>query len=170
MLFLVGYSQGLDTYMRSICGALRSVAFRMIPPYFYFHLRKVETTVHPYPVTDQERGENFAQLISRLKDTYGVSESEIARRLDVSTATVNNWAHGRRQTPRVATLDKLAELFPKISRAEIFAAAGRRTPGQLTPDAEQRIMENLRELTEEQQRMFDVQIRAVAEGNRSGSS
>jgi transcriptional regulator with XRE-family HTH domain len=121
-------------------------------------------------VTEQEHGEDFAQLIKRLKDEYQVSESEIARRLDVSIATVNNWVHRRRQAPRVATLDKIAEIFPKFTRREIFAAAGRQTPGELGPDAEQRIMENLRELTEEQQRMFDLQIRAVAEGNRSGAS
>lgn len=118
-------------------------------------------------MTDQEQGEDFAQLIKRLKDEYQVSESEIARRLDVSIATVNNWVHGRRQAPRVATLNKIAETFPKFSRREIFAAAGRRTPGPLSADATARLLAYFEELTEEQQQAKLVEMQALAEHNRS---
>lgn len=127
--------------------------------------------MHPYRVDTPERVETFAQLIARLKDAYdGISESEIARRLDVSIATVNNWALGRRHSPRPATLRKLAAEFPKISEADVFAAAGRRTPGPVSPDAEVRLLTYFAELTKEQQRAKLVEMKALAEDNRSALS
>ncbi len=118
-------------------------------------------------MTTPERSEDFAQLIARLKDTYRVSESEIARRLDVSIATVNNWVHRRRQAPRVATLERIAEVFPKFTRAEIFAAAQRKTPGPLAPDATDRLLAYFAELTEDQQQAKLVEMEALARHNRS---
>lgn len=114
-----------------------------------------------------KRIEDFAQLIQRLKDTYGVSESEIARRIGVSITTVNNWVHRRRQAPRHATLEKLAAEFPKITRDEFFAAAGRATPGPLKPEATERLLTYFAELTEDQQQAKLVEMQALAEHNRS---
>jgi transcriptional regulator with XRE-family HTH domain len=121
-------------------------------------------------VADQ-RTEDLAQLLARLKDTYGVSDSEISRRIGVAPATVNAWVHRKRGTGRGPNRDKLRALaaaFPKFTEAEIFAAAGRETPGPLSPEAEQRIIELYRGLTEEQQRVIEAQLRAVNELNRTG--
>lgn len=120
--------------------------------------------------TEQERTENLAQLIIRIKDTYKVSDSEIARRIEASPATVNAWVHGKRgggRGPNRETLRKLAAEFPKITEAEVFAAAGRRTPGPVSPDGEERIVNLYRDLTAEQQRIIETQMRAVVEDNRT---
>lgn len=120
--------------------------------------------------SEPARAEDLAQLITRLMDTYSVSGSEIARRIDVSPATVNAWIHRKRggtRGPARETLQALAREFPKFTEAEIFAAVGRRTPGPLSPDAETRVQELYRELTAEQQSIIEAQMRAVVEMNRS---
>lgn len=120
--------------------------------------------------TGPAREENFAQLITRIKDTYSVSESEIARRIGVRAATVNAWVHGTRggvRGPARPSLEALAREFPKFNIDEISAAAGRRAPGPLTPDAEQRILELYRGLTAEQQRTKEIEMRALNEANKS---
>jgi transcriptional regulator with XRE-family HTH domain len=116
------------------------------------------------------RVEDLAQLIIRIKDTYRVSGSEIARRIDVRAATVSAWVNrtrGNVRGPNRETLRRLAHEFPKFTEAEIFAAAGRKTPGPLSPEAEERIQELYRELTAEQQAIVETQMRALTEMNKS---
>lgn len=120
---------------------------------------------------DQERTEDFAQLLARLKDHYGVNESEIARRIGVAPATVNSWTNrtrGGKRGVRPSSIRALAEAFPDFTEDEIFRAAGRETPGPLSADAEARILELYRGLTEEQQRMKEVEMRALNEMNQTG--
>ncbi|MYS44063.1 hypothetical protein GTY23_23090 [Streptomyces sp. SID5998] len=120
---------------------------------------------------NQERTEDLAQLLARLKDTYGVNDSEIARRIGVAPATVNAWIHrrrGGRRGPKREALQALAREFPAFSEDEIFAAAGRETPGPLTTDADARILELWRGLTAEQQRSKEIEMRALNEANRTG--
>jgi transcriptional regulator with XRE-family HTH domain len=122
-------------------------------------------------VADQERTEDLAQLLARLKDNYGVNDSEIARRIGVSPATVNAWVHRRRGGGRGVkreSLQALAREFPRFTEAQIFAAAGRETPGPLPPEAEARIIELWRGLTQEQQRLKEIEMRALGEANRTG--
>lgn len=122
---------------------------------------------------EQQPAEDLAQLIARLKDAYSVSDSEIARRIGVAPATVNSWVHrkrGGKRGPNKEKLRALAAAFPKFTEAEIFAAAGRTTPGPLTDDARERILALIEELTEDQQEMTEVQIRALVERNRSSAS
>jgi transcriptional regulator with XRE-family HTH domain len=122
-------------------------------------------------VADQKRTEDLAQLLARLKDEYNVNDSEIARRIGVSPATVNAWIHRRRGGGRGVkreSLQALADAFPKFTADEIFAAAGRESPGPLAPDAEARILELWRNLTEEQQRAKEIEMRALGEANRTG--
>lgn len=116
--------------------------------------------------------EDLAQLIIRLKDVYNVTESEIARTIDVSPATVNSWVLRKRGTgrgPNPAKLEALAEAYPKFTREQIFAAAGRRTPGPLGADARERILALIEELTPDQQEMTEIQMRALVERNRTSS-
>lgn len=122
-------------------------------------------------MADPERTEDLAQLLARLKDTYNVSESEIARRIGVAPSTVNSWTNRTRGGKRGARPDKLralAEAFPKFSEDEIFAAAGRETPGPLNDEAEARIIALYRGLTAQQQKEKEVEMRALNELNRSG--
>ncbi|MCI3153185.1 hypothetical protein ELQ39_15740 [Streptomyces sp. GB4-14] len=122
-------------------------------------------------MTDQERTEDLAQLLARLKDVYDVNDSEIARRIGVAPATVNAWVHRRRGGGRGVkreSLEALADAFPKFTREEIFRAAGRESPGPLPPEAEARVLELWRGLTEEQQRLKEIELRALGEANRTG--
>ncbi|TJZ55575.1 hypothetical protein FCH28_09545 [Streptomyces piniterrae] len=122
---------------------------------------------------NEERTEDLAQLIKRLKDHYTVTESEIARRIGVAPATVNAWVNRKRGTGRGPNTDKLRALaseFPAFSEVEIFAAAGRKAPGPLNPDAEERILALFRGLTAEQQEMKEIEMRALNERNQSALS
>lgn len=119
---------------------------------------------------DPPHPEDFAQLLQRLKADYGgLGDSEVARRIGVSVSTVNTWVH-RKRKPRPDAIRALAKAFPKFSEEEIFAAVGRQTPGPVSPEAEQRLLELFSELTEEQQELQELQIRAVVERNRSSAS
>ena len=122
-------------------------------------------------MADPERTEDLAQLLARLKDTYNVNESEIARRIGVAPSTVNSWTNrtrGGKRGVRPETLRALAEAFPKFTEDEIFAAAGRETPGPLSTEAEARIIELYRGLTAEQQRAKEIEMRALNEMNKTG--
>ncbi|HEX5566676.1 MAG TPA: XRE family transcriptional regulator, partial [Streptomyces sp.] len=104
-------------------------------------------------------------------DATGDSESAIARRIGVSSATVNQWVHRKRgvgRGPRVESLRRLAAEY-NIPEGKVFAAAGRRTPGPLTPDQEAEVLRYFRDLTEEQQRAKLVEMRALAQHNRGAS-
>lgn len=119
----------------------------------------------------QERTEDLAQLLARLKAEYGVNETEIARRIGTGVSTVNSWANrkrGGKRGLRRASIEALAREFPKFTIEEISRAAGRQSPGPLSPDAEARILELFRGLTEEQQRMKEIEMRALNEMNRTG--
>lgn len=118
---------------------------------------KTEETPHP---------ENFAQITKRLKDEYRVSDSEIARKTGVHVSTVNTWVHNKR-TPRQDAIRALAEAFPKFSEEELTAAAGRKAPGPLSPEAEARLLELFKELTPEQQEMKEIEMRALRDTNRT---
>lgn len=109
--------------------------------------------------------EDFAQILKRLKSDYGVSDSEIARRIDVSVSAVNTWVHRKRE-PRPDAIRALAREFPKFSEDDLFAAAGREAPGPLSPAAEERLLELFRGLTPEQQKIKEIELRALNEANR----
>ncbi|WP_314411432.1 helix-turn-helix domain-containing protein [Streptomyces sp. DSM 40484] len=109
--------------------------------------------------------EDFAQALAALKAEYQVNESEIARAIGVSPATVNTWVH-RQRVPRDAAIRKLANRYPKFSVKRLTDAAGRRAPGPLSPEAEERLLELFKGLTEEQQAMAEIQLRAVRDSNR----
>ena len=120
---------------------------------------------------NQERTEDLAQLLARLMDVYNINESEIGRRIGVAASTVNSWKHrtrGGKRGVRPDNLRALAREFPKFTEEEIFAAAGRETPGPLSAEAEARIVELYGRLTSEQQRMIEAQMRAVDQLNRTG--
>jgi transposase len=111
-------------------------------------------------------GEDFAQLLDRLKETYGgLSDSEVARRIDASPATVNLWVH-RKRVPGARSLEALAAAFPKFTRDELFASTQRAVPGKLTPDREERILQLIRGLTAEQQDFTEAQLRGLNDANK----
>jgi transcriptional regulator with XRE-family HTH domain len=121
----------------------------------------VKTEENPHP-------EDFAQLLARLKASYDVSDSELARRIGVSASTVNTWVH-RKRVPRDDALRAIAREFPKFTEHELFTAVARKTPGPLSPEREERILELIRGLTAEQQEVKEIELRAINEANRSSA-
>lgn len=126
--------------------------------------------MHSYPVEHegQTTSEDLAQLIKRLKDTYGVNESEIARAIGAAPATVNAWVNRKRggvKGPRRTYLEKLHEAYPAFSREEIFAAASRQVPGELSQTDEAELFELFGGLTAEQQKLTKIQMRAWIASN-----
>jgi transcriptional regulator with XRE-family HTH domain len=122
-------------------------------------------------VADQERTEDLAQLLARLMNEYDVNASEIGRRIGVAASTVSSWKNRTRAGKRGAHPDSLRALareFPKFSEDEIFAAAGRESPGPLDEDGEARMIKLWRDLTAEQRRAKEVEMRALGEMNRTG--
>jgi hypothetical protein len=79
---------------------------------------------------------------------------------------VNFWVN-RKRKPRPAALRALAKAYPKFTEAELFAATDRATPGDLGPDAEERILNLIRGLTAEQQHAQEAQLRALNEWNEA---
>jgi transcriptional regulator with XRE-family HTH domain len=118
--------------------------------------------------------EDFPQLLRRLKDEYNVTEQEIGDAIGVHVSTVNFWVN-RKRKPRPAALRALAKAYPKFTEAQLFEATDRATPGDLGPDAAERILSLIRGLTAEQQHAQEAQLRALKEWNemnegRSASS
>ncbi|WP_019547632.1 MULTISPECIES: transcriptional regulator [Streptomycetaceae] len=113
--------------------------------------------------------EDLSSLIQWIKDTTrDSSDSAISRRIGVSPATVNSWVRGTRgagRGPNRAALQRLAAEYA-IPEDRVFAAAGRRTPGPLSPDAKERLLALFEELTEEQQRIKEIELKALADANR----
>lgn len=136
---------------------------------FYFYLRKVEgqgtlaCVMTPDPAAPAE-GETFAQVLAALKDAYGVSDSEVARRIGAHVSTVNTWAHGK-ANPRAAAIRALAAAFPRFTEERLFASVGKRAPAPLKADRREAVLQVFDRLTEEQQEMLLIQARAVADTN-----
>ncbi|MFD7410117.1 helix-turn-helix transcriptional regulator [Kitasatospora purpeofusca] len=111
--------------------------------------------------TVDESGETLPQLIRRVQDDRpDLTQTEIARRAGVSVSAVNTWATGSR-VPSRKSCEKLADALGE-PRERVFAAANRRTPGPLAPDAEERLLELYRRLTAEEQRIVQRQLAALA--------
>jgi transcriptional regulator with XRE-family HTH domain len=111
--------------------------------------------------TVDESGETLAQLIRLVQDERPeLTQTEIARRMGVSVSAVNTWVNGSRVAgPR--SLEKLVEILG-LPRKRVFAAAKRRTPGPLSPETEERLLELFRRLSAEEQRIVERQLMALA--------
>lgn len=114
-----------------------------------------------YVDTVDASSETLPQLIRRVQDERPeLTQTEIARRAGVSIAAVNTWVNGAR-VPSRKSCDKLADALGE-PREHVFAAANRRVPGPLSPDAEQRLLELYRRLTADEQRFIERQLAALA--------
>lgn len=119
------------------------------------------------PVGDTDN-ETFAQVLAELMAAYKVNGSDVARAIDSSPSTVSTWLAGKR-TPRDDAIRNLSAAYPKYSVQRLTAAAGRKAPAPLSPDAKQRLLELFDQLTEDQQRMLEIQAAAVVDSNKHSS-
>lgn len=138
---------------------------------FYFGLPKVEDfRNHGHVETPAEQAPDLADLIRRIMDEHNVTRSGIAARIGSTTSTVSAWTLRKRgagsRGPNPDKLRALAEAFG-IPEREVFAAAGRKVPGPLSPDKNERVLAVFAELTAEQQAAFEAQMKAVADLNRT---
>lgn len=125
----------------------------------------METTPEPAPTED------LAQLLRRVMAEKDLTQTEIARRIDVSVSIVSAWVNRKRGGKRGPSSDILNRLADALGepRDRVFAAAARKTPGPLNPDQEQEVLAVFRELTKEQQTTKIVEMRALVEHNRSNA-
>lgn len=89
------------------------------------------------------QGFDLAESITKLREQRGWSQSELARRIGVSSSMVNMYEHGTNR-PRMATLERMAAAFG-ISVPELITGE---KPGALKYD-EVLLLANYRKLNDE---------------------
>jgi transcriptional regulator with XRE-family HTH domain len=62
---------------------------------------------------------NIGRKLEALRSNVGLQQDDVAKKLNVSKATVSNWERDKRE-PAYEMLDKLAELY-KTTVSEIFS-------------------------------------------------
>ena len=60
-------------------------------------------------MSDQAR-EIFVENLRRLMESRGISQADICRELEVSSATVSDWCNGKKY-PRIDAMQRLADLL-----------------------------------------------------------
>lgn len=68
--------------------------------------------------------------IRRLRDNLGLSQSDIARKLDVTPSTISNWESGKAR-PRLDKMTQLAELF-NVTVSDLMGEQGVEVHGSPT--------------------------------------
>lgn len=53
---------------------------------------------------------HFAARLSKYLDMLGMSQTDLAKRMDVSDAAVSDWIHGRKM-PRMPKIDQMSGIF-----------------------------------------------------------
>lgn len=113
-------------------------------------------------------GEDFAQILTRLLTERGWTQTDLARRADISVSAVNTLVNRKRGTgpgPNSPTIRAIAGAFGMPERV-FLEAAGQKVPGLVSPEAEERFLELFRWLSEEEQRIVEVMLRGLVEDGR----
>lgn len=61
-------------------------------------------------MSEKEFNEIFSKNLNTYLNLYSISQAELARRLDVSSQSITNWANGIKQ-PRMKYIDKMCKIF-----------------------------------------------------------
>lgn len=61
-------------------------------------------------MSEQEFNQIFAKNLKRYMDEYELTQVELAKRLNVTTATLYNWLNAIK-TPRMSKVDAMCEIF-----------------------------------------------------------
>jgi transcriptional regulator with XRE-family HTH domain len=114
--------------------------------------------------------DDLGALIQRVMDENDWTITTIARRSGLATSTVHAWKAGDRATgsrgPSPKNLRKLAEGM-NVTVAEVFEAAGRRVPGEMTPDDKARFLHVIEALSESDRRVLLSTAEAMLQRDRS---
>ncbi|MBP2168739.1 transcriptional regulator with XRE-family HTH domain [Erwinia toletana] len=116
-------------------------------------------------ISDEERdffialGERF----TRLRKAHGITQAELAERLNVSQQTVQAWEAGRRRI-KVSSLPEVAKIF-SISLEELFGGEVRRPVNRRGPSPKwQQYMEGIDALPKARQKMIAEMLGAMIAG------
>lgn len=115
------------------------------------------------------RGEDLAALLKRLLAEKDKSQAWLAAETGIPLATINAWIVGRRApkgTAGTESLRKLAEALGSTPK-EMFEATGRRAPGPLSQEREEKLLRIYRALSTEGQRALIQTGEALARVPRS---
>lgn len=110
--------------------------------------------------------DDLGALIQRRMDEKDWTISTIARRSGLAVSTVHAWKAGdRARGNRGPTPEKLRQLAKglDLTVAEVFRAAGRHVPDELSPEDQNRFLHVLAELSEDDRKV----LLATAEAMRT---
>lgn len=79
-------------------------------------------------MTEEMFNKVFGRNLTQMMEERGISQNELARQLDVSPTSVNNWCNGLK-TPRMKMVDKICAFFG-VRRADLINS---KPPAQLSP-------------------------------------
>lgn len=98
------------------------------------------------------------------------SLSTLAKRSGLSISTLHSWKQGDRATgsrgPSPEKLRQLAE-GAGLTVAEVFEAAGRQVPAPMDTEEERRFLHLFRTLADEDRRVLEATMRAMADRRRA---
>jgi transcriptional regulator with XRE-family HTH domain len=114
-------------------------------------------------------GENLAALLSRLLGKRGISQARLAEETGIPLATLNTWVRGKRTPSGASGATALRALAQHLDAtpAEFFEAAGRRAPGPLSEEREEKLLQIYRGLSVQGQRSVIQHAETLASMSRA---
>lgn len=109
------------------------------------------------------------RLIQARLDELGWSQAELARRSGVKPQTISSWMSGARaKGSRGPSPDKLRAVANALSLPviQVFEAAGRTVPPELSPDEERRLLGIFRELSSANRELSLDQMQLLLDRDR----
>lgn len=122
--------------------------------------------------TDSTRErETLSALLKRVIQQRQLTQKGLAERSGIPLATLNAWVSGRR-TPQNTPdskeqLRSLAKHLPGVTVAQLFESIGQQVPGDLSPEAEARVLAQYRNLSSARRRIVDQVVETLAAEERS---
>lgn len=115
-------------------------------------------------------GEDLAALLKRLLAEKEKSQAWLAAETGIPLATINAWIVGRRAPKGAAGTESLRKLAAALGSTprEMFEATGRRAPGPLSQEREEKLLRIYRGLSMEAQRALIQTAEALARVPRTG--
>ncbi|MEG0798738.1 MAG: helix-turn-helix transcriptional regulator [Acidaminococcaceae bacterium] len=88
--------------------------------------------------------EVFTKKLNRFLQIKSVTQLELAKHMNVSNTTINNWVKGYKM-PRMDKIDAICTFF-NINRSDLLEDAQDPTPAPTLPQAEENLLTDYRKL------------------------
>lgn len=117
--------------------------------------------------------ETLSALLKRVIQQHQLTQKGLAERSGIPLATLNAWVSGRR-TPQntpdsKGQLRSLAKHLPGVTVAQLFESIGQQVPGELSPEAEARVLAQYRNLSSARRRIVDQIVETLSAEERSAA-